>query len=417
MALLLATIAQLLLPKLLSIDDYGIFKAFTLYLGYTSLFHFGLKDGIYIYLCKWKANKKSRNTLFTALLYQQIIICMILIIIALFIPDSNYKFFLILLAIGSVITILVTYFDSVYQSLKEFRYVAVQKVVKEIFFLFPVVGLYFLTKQIKFHYVILILVVSSAIPLFFYLIKSKDNLSIISPYKWNILLLKRVYSRGSKLLIGNFGHQMNQNIDKLLASFFFSAAIFAIYSFGGMFFVLSNLLVTTVATVLLPFLFDEFKNDLQVKYVRIRKLYRRISVLYIPYFIVIFIVTKFFYKEYIDSIYVLALLSLALILNVYITLVHNNYFRVLNLESKFVKYNYIAIFGAAILMIGIHLLKFSYFYFALALSVMTLLRFILNEYVFVVRFKLRTFSVIIDSILYSGLSFIIVIIGYYIVKF
>ena len=39
-----------LLPKFLSITDYGFYKVFTLYAVYTALLHFGFVDGILLKL-------------------------------------------------------------------------------------------------------------------------------------------------------------------------------------------------------------------------------------------------------------------------------------------------------------------------------------------------------------------------------
>ena len=50
-AILLAIISQLIIPKIIDVEQFGLYKTFTLYLGYTSLFHFGYKDGLYIWFC------------------------------------------------------------------------------------------------------------------------------------------------------------------------------------------------------------------------------------------------------------------------------------------------------------------------------------------------------------------------------
>ena len=45
-SLLSGVAVGLLLPKVLSVQDYGILKIFTLYVTYTALLHFGFVDGI-----------------------------------------------------------------------------------------------------------------------------------------------------------------------------------------------------------------------------------------------------------------------------------------------------------------------------------------------------------------------------------
>ena len=140
------------------------------------------------------------------------------------------------------------------------------------------------------------------------------------------------------------------------------------------------------------------------------------SFLFIPYHIFIFYLTAYFYKEYIESIIVMAYMSLGLILNVFITLVHNNYFRVLNLDIKQVKYNYITIVGAIIVMLFIYLFKMDYYYFALALSVMTFARFLTNELLLIKRLGIKVKRSIINLFIFSLESTIIIFIANYFLK-
>ncbi|CAM3223398.1 hypothetical protein [Lentilactobacillus buchneri] len=44
--LLSSIVVGLIIPKILGVTNYGYYKIFTLYAGYTSLLHFGFLDGI-----------------------------------------------------------------------------------------------------------------------------------------------------------------------------------------------------------------------------------------------------------------------------------------------------------------------------------------------------------------------------------
>ena len=50
MALFVGILNGFLLPKFLTIDSYAYIKTFTLYIGYSGIFHLGFSDGIYILL-------------------------------------------------------------------------------------------------------------------------------------------------------------------------------------------------------------------------------------------------------------------------------------------------------------------------------------------------------------------------------
>ena len=46
--LLSGILTGIFLPKIMSMDSYGSYKLYTLYLSYVGLFHFGFIDGIYL---------------------------------------------------------------------------------------------------------------------------------------------------------------------------------------------------------------------------------------------------------------------------------------------------------------------------------------------------------------------------------
>ncbi len=50
LALLVSAVLVMILPKFISVADYGYWKLFILYSGYVGLFHFGYSDGLYIIL-------------------------------------------------------------------------------------------------------------------------------------------------------------------------------------------------------------------------------------------------------------------------------------------------------------------------------------------------------------------------------
>ena len=47
--LLAGVLVGFVIPKIMSVTDYGYYKIFTMYFAYTGLFHFGFCDGICLY--------------------------------------------------------------------------------------------------------------------------------------------------------------------------------------------------------------------------------------------------------------------------------------------------------------------------------------------------------------------------------
>ena len=79
-AIVISVVLQFLLPKIISIEEYGFYhKTFTLYLSFTSLLHFGLKDGIYLKISEQKNLNLGENRIyFSTILFQQTLVLLIM---------------------------------------------------------------------------------------------------------------------------------------------------------------------------------------------------------------------------------------------------------------------------------------------------------------------------------------------------
>ena len=259
--IIISSFAMLLLPKIMSVYDYGVYKTFTLYLSYVSLLHFGLKDGIYLSLCQKKERNIKRDSVYFGWFSLQQVVVATLLLTLVFIFPSN-SFLIIILSIASYFSILNTYFDSYAQAFQLFKIPVRYRLIKELTFFSLILAIYVIVIKIDlFHSVIInykiILVLNLCIIILLwtlYFRKFSEFLSFRFNFKRGYKLVKPTYQRGSKILVGNFAHQFNTNLDKLLVSSIYLKENFAIYSFGAMFFMMTNLVATNISQVLLPFL-------------------------------------------------------------------------------------------------------------------------------------------------------------------
>jgi len=407
----ISSVVQFIIPKIVSVNDFGVFKTFTLYLGYTSLLHFGLKDGIYLRLCEENSNinRVENDQYFTALTYQQLIIFIFLCIISFFFKGFNI-FFLLTLAVASVVFILITFFESFYQARKDFKIVVFLRMIKEGTFLIFIGLLILFGIQINLNSLIILLLISFVITYVIYVFISRKDLRLISISNLDKLIIRPVYRRGLHQMIGNLGHQFNANIDKLFITIFYSSTTFAIYSFGGMFFILSNVLLTSVSTVLLPYLFDPTQN-LANQYLRISK-YLNLTVFFVlPYLILVFVLTKYYYPEYLDSINIIAYFSFSMVYNGIISISQNNFLKVLKLDKKYIQINYLALSITIVVMFILWYLKVDTYYFAMLVSVVMFLRYLGNEIIILKEFKLSVSRIILPNTLIIGVGILSIIIA------
>ncbi|MFD2724780.1 oligosaccharide flippase family protein [Hyunsoonleella rubra] len=373
-ALIPVVAVQFFLPKFLSVGDYGLYKSFTLYLSYTSLLHFGLKDGIYIALCGEEVFETKKNHIYYSFLIgQQFMVLIAMLGVSLFF-DFPLKVVLLCLAFTSFFFIINTYYDVLFQAQKRFNIVSLMKIIKETLFLVLLILIYLFYEEADFVTILMAFLASIVVSFIIYSYFSRSQIKVIGIGKPEIDFIKPVYNRGVKLIAGNFGHQINTNIDKLFINFFYSVELFAYYSFGGMFFVLTNTFVNSVATVLLPYLFDEYKRDLTKKHRQLMKVTTLFSLVLFFYLICIFHFVEYFYPKYIKSIPIIALFYIGMVYNIKINVIQNNYLKTLGLDKHYIKNNYIILLIFILVMVVLYALGVEVIYFALCTSIMMYLR-------------------------------------------
>ncbi|MFS4483523.1 lipopolysaccharide biosynthesis protein [Hyunsoonleella sp. 2307UL5-6] len=396
LALCITVIIQFTFPKVLSVENYGLYKTFTLYLSFTSLLHLGLKDGIYLRLCEDKVFNKGNNiTYFSFLFFQQLIILIIMVIISIFFK-APLKLVLLCLAFTSLFFILNTYYDSFFQSKKNFLVVSSLKIFKEATFLFIVIILFFLLDNIEIQHILLAFLSSVALTTLFYSYKARSYVAIKRLKKEDFHSVKTIYNRGFKQILGNFGNQINTNIDKLFVNFFFTVKEFAYYSFGGMFFVLTNTFVGSIATVLLPYLIGDEQNNLERKYEKLLKFSTIFSIVLFFYLLLMFVLVFYFYKEYCSSIIIIALFYGAMVYNVKINVIQNNYLKTMKLDKQYIVNNYLILGLFIIFMSVLFVFKIPLVWYSLVTSIIMFLRYRLNHYSIQKNFKKKNIFLLHD---------------------
>lgn len=400
------------MPKVFSIEDFGVYKTFTLYLSYTSLLHFGYKDGLYIWLCKNKSEEKFiKEILSSPLFYQQILISLLLFFLS-FVVDKSYRLFIVLLSLATFFNVCFTFFESFLHSLKKFKPTVYFKFFKESIFFISIAVFYFLGISVEVSEVIALLVFITMLSTIAYWLFLKWNFFRFSYIKSYFGRIKKLYHDGFFLISGNVTHQLSINIDKLFISFFFSSQVFGIYAFGSTFFVLANLLLSSLSTYLLPFLFDDdHKSKSVFEYPKIITYPFKLLPVYIFYFFCVYFLINNYYQDYIESIKYFAALNLALIFNIGITIVQNNFLKSLGLQKQYSKSNLIIIVVVLLILLFVYYFKLNFILIPIIISLSFFLRFIYNDLTIRNRLKLKVIDIkTVFLILFSIIWWVLILI-------
>lgn len=131
-------IISFILPKILSIAQYGEYKQYTLYLTITYLFNFGFNDGITIKYGGGDLNEIDRQEVqreHSYLLKFQLIILSIMMIFSFILKDKLLAFF----SIATFFNAIITFNQNFYQAIGNFSPVSKGNILKSVFYIVTLV--------------------------------------------------------------------------------------------------------------------------------------------------------------------------------------------------------------------------------------------------------------------------------------
>lgn len=359
-------IMTLIVPKFLSIDQFGYFKVFTLYIGFVGFAHFGFNDGILMRYGNYDYEKLPYlmfRLYFRFLVFFQLIIGFLLIIIALYsVNKVHIEIILIAVCVNLIILNLNTFFQFIFQITKEFKIFSINTIIQNVTLLVSILCLGFFEID-SFVPIILAQTGSNLLLFVLYIIKGRNLIfGVASPFKHSINDIISNFQVGIYILAGNLMAVIVINIDKLFVERFFSIKEFAYYSFAVSFLTLIFTFVIAFSNYLYPFLSRVKEENLNEKYNFIYTITLIItSFLLGSYFLIVFIIQEFL-NQYENAINLLLILYPSVIFRTVYSLLSTNFYKILKLQKDYNRNNLFALVIALLLnTIGI-LLKADIIY-------------------------------------------------------
>lgn len=252
----------LLLPKILSVADYGYLKLFTLYAVYTALLHFGFVDGILLKLAGTDysdlnfRHMRSYSKFFIAL---EIIISASVILCGVLIFDGEYRFVLITLMIDMVFVNITTYYQFISQATKRFAEFSQKNVIVSVMklcFVVCLVAIYTVGDvNISYRFYIIGIVIIDFIMLLWYIYIYKNITFGNTESFRNIYIdICSIFKTGIVLTIAYQVSHLVLALDRQFVSVFFSTEEYAIYSFAYNIVSMISTMISSISVVLLPLL-------------------------------------------------------------------------------------------------------------------------------------------------------------------
>lgn len=341
--LLSGILTGFIIPKIMGISDYGYYKTFTLYISYSSIFRFGIVDGIYLIFGgkDYKELNKEKFRFYSKFMcILEVIISVIFITVAITFLDGEYRYIFLFVAIYIWSFNITSYYQIISQITGRFNELSTRNILQAIlssigvllFWLLYKIVKYELTYKIYTTFYVIIQILLSMWYIFTYReITFGKSSKVIDEYR-EILNLMKV---GFPLLISNLCSTLLLNLDRQFVNILFDNLKYAIYAFAYNLLSLVTVATSAISTVIYPILKRVKNNELQKMYpilVTVMLVFVFAALLiYFPLSIFI----KLFLPKYIESLEIFKIIFPGLAITSVITVIMHNYYKVLGKNKKY----------------------------------------------------------------------------------
>lgn len=401
-----------LVPKILTVTDYGMYKTFTLYMTYVGFFSLGIIDGIVL---KYGGvdypdiDRKQFRSYFIWYNIVHFIFAAILIICALFINNNSTRFILLMLALNMWAVNITGYFQQISQITQRFKEFSIRKILQNVLNILIVILLFVLHHRgdaVDYSVYVILLVLINVLLTAWYLYTYRDiNFGEYKSLKSTKSEIVELMKSGFPLLFANLLSTLILTLDRQFVNSLFDKDTYAVYAFAY-----NMLSIVTVATsafsiVLYPALKRTTKDKLEESYSYfIQIIIILVSLALVVFFPLCFIVRSFL-PNYIDSLHVFRIVFPGLIISSAITVIMHNYYKTLGKNIVYFKRSLIVLVLSALANIIAYLIfKTTY-----AISIASIIVMVF-WYIYVERYFVKIFN-------YSGkrnlLFILFAMIGFY----
>lgn len=271
-SLISGIVVGLLLPKVLTVTNYGYLKIYTLYVAYTALLHFGFVDGILLKLAGKDYDSLDKIEVRTYTYFFCIFQCIIgglLSAFSFFVKSNEYSFIILMLGINMIITNITTYYQFISQATLRFREYSNRNILAALFKILVVIFLFFIQfyTEISYKLYIIILNVIDIILLCWYFYTYRD----ITFGKRNHIInysssVKKIFKTGFILTVAYQTSHLVLSLDRQFVSILFSTETYAVYSFAYNIITLISTMISSLSVVCLPMLKKLHKDEIKTYY-------------------------------------------------------------------------------------------------------------------------------------------------------
>lgn len=323
-------------PKMLSIEDFGLWRMFILYSTYAGILHLGISDGYMlnnVTLPKNEAFINLKRSLPFLIIQQIIITGTVFLALLVFLKEDRFILIGASVLLFSISINVRTHLDNFLILSKDFKTSNIVKILDKVIFLILLMS-FFILDKINYLEIILFYIIASVIGLIIIFLMVKPKLEFTNGIiKKNINDMKV----GSQLLFSNIFIILLFNIDSIFVNMVLGIKSFAIFSFAITIIMLINQFAESISQVFFPYLATDLRKKLfSVNELIVTALFGiwllilQASYLFIPLISIVF-------PDYASSEIIVLIYLLTSLFTLIIRISQNNLFKVLNSQKAFIK--------------------------------------------------------------------------------
>lgn len=325
-----------LIPKILSIEDYGMYKTFSLYTTYIGFFSMGIIDGIVLdYGGKdYGQLKRSKfRSFFKWYIAVHAFFAVILTVISFFLSTSDYRFIVLMLGLDMVAVNITGYFQQISQFTQRFNEFSFRKVLQSLCNILIAAALYMLYKQgseINYKIYVVALIATNCLLTMWYVYTYRDiSFGRSEKMRDTFPEIVHLIQIGFPLLFANLCSTLILTLDRQFVNVLFDNATYAVYAFAYNMLSLVTVATSAISTVLYPTLkrvdLENIKNNYPILISVILSFVFAANITYFP----LCIFVKWFLPKYTGSLIIFRVIFPGLAISSAITVVMHNYYKVL----------------------------------------------------------------------------------------
>lgn len=369
--ILAGVITGFIIPKILNIEDYGLYKTFTLYSSYIGLLSLGIVDGIVLKYGNKDLEElelEKMRSIFSIYFSINVIFTLMIFFVCLTTLKNNKVIFLFI-ALNIICTNITGYFQQISQITRNFKEYSFRNILKSFLNILIVLILYVMFKfncTINYKMYVLMLLISNYFLTIWYMFTYKELIfgkrNTINSIKNDMKLLIK---NGFPLLIANLCSTLLLTLDRQFVNVLFENEIYAIYAFAYNLLSLVTVAVSAISTVLFPSLKRAEKSKIMNEYKDYVSLIALLIFLCISIYFPLSIFIRWYLPNYILSLGIFRIIFPGLVISSTISIIIQNYYKVLNISREFFKKSVFAL----IISFALNVIFYKIFKTPLSISV------------------------------------------------